>query len=186
MSEAHHLVRKGWLPEGGRDFSRRIGRRCRFGPPPFDASVEEAFTAPRTQNPENPEERGASAMRFMMFMIPNFSDDDWMPPVEAVEAMTKYNEELTKAGVLLALDGLHPSSAGVRVSFPGGKPTVTDGPFAEAKEVIGGYWLIDVESKEEAIEWAKRVPVAEGPVIEVRQIFEMEDFPSELRQAAGR
>ncbi len=102
-------------------------------------------------------------MRFMLFMIPNISDDDWMPPVEAVEAMTKYNEELTKAGVLLALDGLHPSSAAVRVSFPGGKPRVTDGPFAEAKEVIGGYWLIDVTSKEEAVEWAKRVPAGDGP-----------------------
>ncbi|MGD0379144.1 MAG: YciI family protein [Acidimicrobiales bacterium] len=125
-------------------------------------------------------------MRFMMFMIPNISDDDWMPPVEAVEAMTKYNEELTKAGVLLALDGLRPGSEGVRVSFPGGKPTVTDGPFAEAKEVIGGYWLIEVKSKEEAVEWAKRIPVADGPVVEVRQIFEMEDFPPELQQAGGR
>lgn len=125
-------------------------------------------------------------MRFMMFMIPNISDDDWMPPVEAVEAMTKYNEELTKAGVLLALDGLRPGSEGVRVSFPGGKATVTDGPFAEAKEVIGGYWLIEVKSKEEAIEWAKRIPVADGPVVELRQIFEMEDFAPELRQAGGR
>jgi hypothetical protein len=125
-------------------------------------------------------------MRFMMFMIPNISDDDWMPSVEAVEAMSKYNEELTKAGVLLALDGLHPPGAGARVSFPGGKATVTDGPFAEAKEMIGGYWLIDVKSREEAIEWAKRVPAADGPVVEVRQIFELEDFPTELQQAAGR
>jgi hypothetical protein len=125
-------------------------------------------------------------MRFMMFMIPNISDDDWTPSVEAIQAMSKYNEELTKAGVLLALDGLHPSSAGVQVSFPGGKATVTDGPFAEAKEIIGGYWLIDVKSKEEAIEWAKRVPAADGPVVEVRQIWEIEDFPAELQKAAGR
>jgi hypothetical protein len=125
-------------------------------------------------------------MRFMMFMIPNISDDDWTPSVEAIQAMSKYNEELTKAGVLLALDGLHPSSAGVQVSFPGGKATVTDGPFAEAKEIIGGYWLIDVKSKEEAIEWAKRVPAADGPVIEVRQVQEIEDFPAELQKAAGR
>lgn len=125
-------------------------------------------------------------MRFMMFMIPNISDDDWTPSVEAVEAMGKYNEELTKAGVLVALDGLHPASAGVQVSFPGGKAKVTDGPFAEAKEVIGGYWLIDVKSKEEAVEWAKRVPAADGPVVEVRQIWEIEDFPAELQKAVGR
>jgi hypothetical protein len=125
-------------------------------------------------------------MRFMMFMIPNISDDDWTPSVEAVRAMGQYNEELAKAGVLLALDGLHPSSAGVQVSFPGGKATVTDGPFAEAKEIVGGYWLIDVKSKEEAVEWAKRVPAGEGNVVEVRQIWEMEDFPAELQKAAGR
>jgi hypothetical protein len=125
-------------------------------------------------------------MRFMMFMIPNISDDDWTPSVETFEAMGKYNEELAKAGVLLALDGLHPSSAGVRVSFPGGKATVTDGPFAEAKEVIGGYWLIDVKSKEEAVEWAKRVPAADGPVVEVRQVQEIEDFPAELQKVVGR
>jgi hypothetical protein len=125
-------------------------------------------------------------MRFMMLMIPNVPDEDWMPSAEAVAAMTKYNETLTKAGVLLALDGLHPSSTGVRVSFPGGKATVTDGPFAEAKEVIGGYWLIDVRSKDEAVEWAKRCPAGEREVIEVRQIFETEDFPPELQEAAGR
>ena len=125
-------------------------------------------------------------MRFMMFMIPNISDEDWTPPVEAVEAMTKYNNELTKAGVLLALDGLHPGSEGVRVSFPGGKATVSDGPFAEAKEVIGGYWLIEVKSKEEAVEWAKRIPAVDGPVVEVRQVFDIEDFPPELQKAAGR
>jgi hypothetical protein len=125
-------------------------------------------------------------MRFMMFMLPNISDTDWMPSAEAVAAMTKYNEELGKAGVLLALDGLHPSSDGVRVSFPGGKATVTDGPFSEAKEVVGGYWLIDVKSKDEAIEWAKRAPCADGPVIEVRQIMDIEEFPPDVQKAAGR
>ncbi len=125
-------------------------------------------------------------MRFMMFMIPNISEDDWMPSPEAVAEMTKYNEELGKAGVLLALDGLHPSTEGARVAFPGGKATVTDGPFAEAKEVIGGYWLIEVKSKEEAIEWAKRAPCADGPVIEVRQIFEFDEFPPEVQSAGGR
>jgi hypothetical protein len=125
-------------------------------------------------------------MRFMMFMLPNISEDDWMPTVEAVEAMTKYNEELTKAGVLLALDGLHPSTEGVRVSFPGGKAIITDGPFSEAKEVVGGYWLIEVKSKDEAVEWAKRAPCADGPVIEVRQVFEMDEFPFEVQKAGDR
>ena len=126
-------------------------------------------------------------MRFMMFMIPNIPEgDDWMPSAEAVATMTKYNEELTKAGVLLALDGLQPPSAGARVSFAGGKASVTDGPFAEAKEVIGGYWLIDVKSKDDAVEWAKRCPADNGAVIEVRRVFEMEDFPPEVQKAAGR
>ncbi len=125
-------------------------------------------------------------MRFMMFMLPNISDADWMPTAEAVAAMGRYNDELAKAGVLLALDGLHPGSDGVRVSFPGGKATTTDGPFTEAKEVVGGYWLIDVKSKAEAVEWAKRAPCADGPVIEVRQIMEIEEFPPEVQKAAGR
>jgi hypothetical protein len=123
-------------------------------------------------------------MRFMMFMIPNVQEEDWTPSAEAVGAMTKYNDSLTKAGVLLALDGLHPSSKGARVSFSGGKPNVTDGPFTEAKELIGGYWLIDVKSKEEAVAWASRVPADEGNVIEVRQVFEMSDFPPEVQEAA--
>ncbi len=91
--------------------------------------------------------------------------------------MAKYNESLTKAGVLLSLDGLFPPSAGARVKFAGGKPTVTDGPFAEAKEVFGGYWMIQVKSRAEAIEWAKRAPMQDGDVIEVRQVHEMSDFP---------
>src|SRR5580658_4664188 len=102
-------------------------------------------------------------MRFMMFIIPNVSETDWMPSPEAVAAMGKYNNELTKAGVLLALDGLHPTSKGARVSGAGRKITVTDGPFTEAREIIGGYSLIDVSSKEEAIEWAKRCPAVAGP-----------------------
>jgi hypothetical protein len=130
--------------------------------------------------------KGDTVMRFMMFMMPNIADEDWMPSAEAVAEMSKYNEELSKAGVLLALDGLHPATAGVRVSFPGGKATVTDGPFTEAKEVVGGYWLIEVKSKEEAVEWAKRAPCADGPVIEIRQVFEMEDFPPDVRAAAGQ
>ena len=101
-------------------------------------------------------------MRFMMIVIPDHyvtAAPGTMPDTKIIEAMTKYNEELAKSGVLLALEGLHPPSMGVRVSFPaGGKPKVTDGPFAEAKEVVGGYWMIQVRSKEEAVEWAKRAP----------------------------
>src|SRR2546422_8600018 len=98
-------------------------------------------------------------MRFMMLMIPKGyekAEPGAMPSAEMVAEMTKYNEALTKAGVLLALDGLHPSSMGTRVSFSGGKPKATDGPFAEAKEVLGGYWLIQVKSKDEAGGWASR------------------------------
>lgn len=124
-------------------------------------------------------------MRFMMIMIPNVqSEADWTPTAEAVAAMTKYNEALTEAGVLLALDGLHPTSKGARISFSGGKGTVTDGPFSDAKEAVGGYWLIQVKSKEEAVEWASRCPAADGDVIEVRQVFELEDFPPEVQEVA--
>jgi hypothetical protein len=125
-------------------------------------------------------------MRFMMIMIPKHVEDeaDWEPTAEAVAAMTRYNEELRKAGVLLALDGLHPSSKGARVAFPGGRPSVTDGPFAEAKEMVGGYWMIQAKSKEEAVEWASRCPAAEGDVIEVRQVYEMSDFPPDVQAAA--
>src|ERR1700688_4233239 len=111
-------------------------------------------------------------MRFMMLMIPKGYEKarpGAMPDAKAVAAMMKYNESLQKAGVLLALDGLQPPSTGVRVSFSGGKPKVTDGPFAEAKELIGGYWMIQVKSKEEAVAWASRAPMADGDLIEVRQ-----------------
>jgi hypothetical protein len=109
-----------------------------------------------------------------------------MPSAELVAAMTKYNQALRDAGVLLALDGLHPSQKGARVSFSAGKATVTDGPFAEAKELVGGYWMIQVKSKEEAVAWARRCPAPDGDVIEVRQVQEMEDFPADVQQAAGR
>ncbi|HYM69693.1 MAG TPA: YciI family protein, partial [bacterium] len=105
---------------------------------------------------------------------------------KAVAAMMKYNESLQKAGVLLALDGLHPPSAGSRVSFSGGKPTVTDGPFTETKEALGGYWMIQVKSKAEAVEWASRCPASDNEVIEVRQVFEMSDFPADVQEAAAK
>ena len=124
-------------------------------------------------------------MRFMMLMIPNIpAQEDWMPDAEAVAGMMRYNEELTKAGVLLALDGLHPPASGARVSYGEGGVTVKDGPFAEAKEVIGGYWVIDVSSREEAVEWARRIPGAPGDVVEVRRVFEMADFPEDVQAAA--
>ncbi|SAL83318.1 DGPF domain-containing protein [Caballeronia arvi] len=127
-------------------------------------------------------------MRFMMLMIPRGYETaapGTMPAADAVAAMMKYNEELQKAGVLLALDGLHPPSMGARVTFEGGKPRVTDGPFAEAKEVLGGYWMLQVKSREEAIEWAKRCPASDSEMIEVRQVMEMDDFPPDVQQAAA-
>jgi len=127
-------------------------------------------------------------MRFMMLMIPKGYEKakaGAMPDATAVAAMMKYNESLQKAGVLLALDGLHPPSMGARVSFPGGKPQVTDGPFTEAKEVLGGYWMIQVKSKEGALEWAKRCPASDNEVIEVRQVQEFSDFPADVQKAAA-
>ncbi len=133
-------------------------------------------------------------MRFMMFMIPKVYQPDtppgekagegFAPSAESVARMMKFNEELAKAGVLISLDGLHPISKGARVAFSGGKPKVTDELLTEAKEVIGGYWMIDVKSKEEAIVWAMRVPAEDGDVIEIRQVFEMSDFPSDVQKAA--
>lgn len=125
-------------------------------------------------------------MRFMMLMIPKGYEQakpGTLPEAKAIETMMKYNEELQKAGVLLALEGLHPPSMGARIGFAGGKPKVTDGPFAEATEVLGGFWMIQVKSKEEAIQWASRCPAAPNEVIEVRQIVEMSDFPADVQKA---
>ncbi|WP_437806499.1 YciI family protein [Sorangium sp. So ce1078] len=127
-------------------------------------------------------------MRFMMLMIPKGYESaapGTMPDAEAVAAMTRYNQSLQKAGVLLALDGLHPPSMGARITFPGGKPRVVDGPFAEAKEVLGGYWMIQVKSKEEAIAWASRCPGSENEIIELRQVQELSDFPADVQEAAA-
>ncbi len=125
-------------------------------------------------------------MRFMMIMIPRPMDEaSWSPSPEDVSAMSKYNKELEEAGVLLTLDGLQSSGKGARVSFTGGKSKVIDGPFSESKEVIGGYWMIDVPSKEEAVRWATKCPAADGDTIEVRQVYEMTDFPPEVQAAAA-
>jgi hypothetical protein len=126
-------------------------------------------------------------MRFMMLMIPKGYENappGAMPDVKTLTSMMKYNEALQKAGVLLALDGLHPPSMGARVSFSGGKPRVTDGPFAEAKEVIGGYWMIQVKSKEEAVQWASRCPGSDNEVIELRQVMEMSEFPADVQETS--
>jgi hypothetical protein len=125
-------------------------------------------------------------MRFMMLMYPSEkAEQGVMPDAKIFEQMMKYNDELQKAGVLLSLDGLHPTSKGARITWNAeGKPNVTDGPFTEVKEVIGGYWIIQVKSREEAIEWAKRVPPHDARKVELRQIFEMSDFPAEVQEAA--
>ena len=128
-------------------------------------------------------------MRFMMIMIPKGYEQaapGTMPEAKAVEGMMKYNEALQKAGILLDLNGLHPPSMGARVSFSAGKPSVTDGPFTEAKEVVGGYWLIQVKSKEEAVQWAMRCPGGDHEVIELRQVMEFSDFPADVKQVAEK
>ena len=116
-------------------------------------------------------------MRFMVIVKANKdSEAGVLPDKKILTEMGKYNEELSKAGVMLAGEGLQPSSKGVRVKFSGGKPTVIDGPFAETKELIAGFWLWQVKSKEEAIEWLKRAPFGGGTEVEIRQVFEAEDF----------
>jgi len=124
----------------------------------------------------------------MMLMIPKgyeSAEPGTVPPADAVAAMMKYNEALREAGVLVTLDGLHPPSMGARVSFAGGKPLVTDGPFTEAKEVLGGYWMIDVASREEAIAWARRCPASDNEIIEIRQVQEMADFPADIQEVVA-
>ena len=118
-------------------------------------------------------------MRFMMFMYPGEQNEG--PTAEAVSRMAEYNEELSKAGALLALDGLHPPGDAASVRFSGGEASVTDGPFAEAKEMVGGYWIIEADSKEKALEWASRCPAADGDRIEVRRIAEASDYADEVQ-----
>ena len=124
-------------------------------------------------------------MRYMMMVIPKDAERNAVPTEESVAKMMDYNKALQRAGVLLALDGLFPPSTGARVSYADGKPTVTDGEFADAKEVIGGYWIIQVRSRDEAIEWAKRAPMSNNEVIEVRQIQEIRAFADVQKAAKG-
>jgi hypothetical protein len=128
-------------------------------------------------------------MRFMMLIIPKGYEQapaGAVPDAKAVDAMMKYNESLQKAGVLLAVDGLHPPAVGARVTFPDGKPRVTDGPFAESKEVLGGYWMIQVKSRDEAIAWASRCPAGPNEIIEVRQVQELTDFPADVQKVVDQ
>jgi hypothetical protein len=112
------------------------------------------------------------------------TDPNLVPSADGVERMMKFNEQLAKSGVLLALDGLHPPASAVRVRYDSGKPVVNDGPFTESKEIVGGYWMIQTKSKDEAVEWAKRIPADKGDIVEVRQVFEMSDFPADVQAAA--
>ena len=119
-------------------------------------------------------------MRFMMFVRADKNTEAGaLPRPELIAAMGRFNEEMMKAGVMLAGEGIQPSSKGARITFSRGTRTVTDGPFAD-KELVAGFWMIQVKSKGEAIEWAKRVPFADGEVIEIRQVFEASDFPAEV------
>lgn len=126
-------------------------------------------------------------MRFMLLMYPDGrAEAGVMPTEKQMEDMIRFNGELGKAGVLVALDGLQPTSKGSRVMFDGGKPRVVDGPFTESKEIVGGYWIIQVKSKEEAVEWARRVPLEGSAFIEVRPMFELSDFTGDLQEVAIR
>ncbi len=127
-------------------------------------------------------------MRFMMLMIPKGYESaapGTMPDAKAVEAMMKYNQSLKEAGVLLSLEGLHPPSAGARVTFSRGKPIVRYGPFAGVKETLGGFWMIQVNSRDEAIEWATRCPASDNEIIEIRQVQEFSDFPADVQAVAA-
>ena len=124
-------------------------------------------------------------MRFMLLRKADAKTEAGvMPDARLMAVMGSFMEEMVKAGVLLAGEGLHPSAKGARVKFSAGKPVVTDGPFAEAKEVLGGYWMIDVKSREEAIGWAKKCPASENEIVEIRQVQEMTDFSEEVQEAA--
>jgi hypothetical protein len=122
----------------------------------------------------------------MMIMFPKGYENakpGTAPDLKAIETMRKYNEQLQKAGVLLALDGLTPpSTMSARVTFKSGKSKVTDGPFTEAKEVVGGFWIIQVKSREEALEWASRIPGSDNEMVEVRRLFEITDFPADVQE----
>lgn len=133
-------------------------------------------------------------MRFLVLMIPGIYqpkgnrtiDADFTPNAEMMAKMGRFNEELQQSGALLSLDGLQPLATGARVAFSGGRASVTDGPSVEAKEVVGGYWLLQATSKQQIVDWMRRCPAQDGDVIEIRQVFEMSDFPEDVQAAAAR
>jgi hypothetical protein len=149
--------------------------------PGADGTVVE-FWVRQTTKSAGPTKARRNTMQFMMLMIPNVYrgnkklDPGFVPDAKKVADMGRFNEEMSKAVKILSLNGLHPLSTGARVSFTKGKATVTDGPFIETKDVLGGYWLIEAKSKEEVVKWAERCPADEGDVIEIRQVFEVDDF----------
>jgi hypothetical protein len=131
-------------------------------------------------------------MRFLVFMIPSVyqpqksgkkTNPNFTPDAEMMAKMNRFNEELKKAGALLSLDGLQPLTTGAHLAFAGGKASVTDGPSIKAKEVVGGYWLLLAQSKQQVVDWMKRCPAQDGDVIEIRQVFEMSDFPEDVQAA---
>ena len=129
-------------------------------------------------------------MRFLVMVMLTGDEKDryetgYMGEPEIYAEMGKYNEELVKAGVMKAGDGLHPTSQGARIEFAGGSPTVTDGPFAESKELLGGYWIFETASRQEAVDWARRAPMQPGDVLVLRRIMEMDEFTPEQQQAGG-
>ena len=127
-------------------------------------------------------------MRFMLLVLPKVyekADANFVPPAELIAKMGKFNKSMSDAGVLLSMDGLHPPAKATRIAFGADKPRLIDGPFTESKELIGGYWIIQVRSKDEAVEWARRAPMLDGDIIEVRQVQEMADFPADVQAAAG-
>ena len=133
-------------------------------------------------------------MRFLVFMIPGVYqpkigkkiDPHFTPDAEMMAKMGRFNEELKKAGALLSLDGLQPLTTGARLAFSEGKASVTDGSSVEAKEVVGGYWMLQATSKQQVVDWMKRCPAQDGDVIEIRQIFEMSDFPVDVQTPAKK
>ena len=133
-------------------------------------------------------------MRFLVFMIPGVyqpkhgknTDAHFTPNAEMVAKMGRFNEELKKAGALLSLDGLQPLTTGARVAFSNGTPTVTDGSSVKTKEVVGGYWMLQANSQQQVVEWMKRCPAQDDDVIEIRQVFELSDFPADVQAAAKR
>jgi hypothetical protein len=156
---------------------------CRSGPGWFAVSIEPraGFELKAASSAKNQKVNKEQAMRVMVIVKANKeSEAGVLPKKELLAEMGKFNEELVKAGVMLAGEGLHASSKGKRVRFLEGKRTVTDGPFTESKELIAGFWLWQVRSMEEAVEWLKRAPFGGGEEVEIRRVFEPEDFGSEL------